>query len=248
MTPSILNNCGTMISFRQNHPDDLDIWKKYFGYPNLDFDKHFQIMDRQHGYDFLDVEDWSETQGKSQNTNVGGSFTENYGTSRVENQGTSFTSGNSRTNSRQTTQGNSESRSFGFSSSHGSSMQQSPVYQDGIQMGYRNVYGYNDSEGESRQNTQGGSFSESEGKSFGTSESQTSSHGTADGKTHSQGHGVSWGRGVSNSEGITHNHKKVPVPHLDEERHESPHLRTRLQTNSTVLPMHIELCLSDLRR
>ena len=224
MTPSILNNCGTMISFRQNHPDDLDIWKKYFGYTNLDFDKHFQIMDRQHGHDFLDVEDWSETETKSRNTSVGHTLTENCGTSRVRNQGTSCTSGHNEMKSSQITHGNSESKSYGFNSSRGTSLQQSPVLQHGIPMGYREVFGCNDSRGESHQDTQGSSFSESEGQSFGTSESQTSSQGTADGKSRSHGRSVSWGRGVSDSEGTTYNHKKVPVPHLDEERHETPHL------------------------
>ena len=51
MTPNILNNCGTVLCFQQKHPEDLDLWKRYFGYSNLAFEKHFQIMDRQHGYD-----------------------------------------------------------------------------------------------------------------------------------------------------------------------------------------------------
>ncbi len=65
MTPSILNNCGTILCFQQKHPEDLEIWKKFFGYSNLNFQKHFQVMDRQRGYDFLEYEDSSKTRTKS---------------------------------------------------------------------------------------------------------------------------------------------------------------------------------------
>ena len=225
MTPSILNNCGTILCFQQKHPEDLDTWKKFFGYANLNFEKHFQIMDRQYGYDFLDVEDSSESHTKGQSRNTGGSFTETDGISHTDTNSVAYQTGRSETQSRQTARGESRSSSEGETNSLGSSHQWSPSGPSG----FRGSLGDNESAGFSSQNTQGSSFSKSEGQSEGQTESQTLSRGASDGNSHSDARGASWGDGSSESDGITINHKKVPVPHLEEELHETPHLKNSVQ-------------------
>jgi hypothetical protein len=256
MTPGILNNCGTLVSFRQNDPDDLETWKKFFGYPNLNFAKHFQVMDRQRGHDFLDVEDWSETENGGWNAGAGGSFTESDGTSHVENRGTAHQVGCSETESEQTMHAVSESDSRGLNTSQGSSLQLSPVFIHGIQMGYHNSLGDNQTEGRTHQTTQGESRGQARGQSVGQSESWTTNEGTADGTTHGQTRGISWNHGISGSEGETINHKKIPVPHLVEEWFETPHLRNavsdqldRFAQIQRVLPKrYAAVSLADERR
>ncbi len=229
MTPSILNNCGTVVCFQQKHPEDLDLWKKYFGYSNLAFQKHFQVMDRQYGYDFLDVEDRSETQTTGMAFNATQSLSETHGQSHMESQAITSPRGQNETRSSQTTHGNSCGTTLGETRSTGASLQRSPVIDHGDTVAYRNTMGSNENDTESRQISEGENFSIMKGNAFGRSKSFSLNHGTSDGSSSSSAQGVSRGVGVSQSAGTTNNYRKVPVPHLEEVRLETPHLMNSVQ-------------------
>ena len=229
MTPNILNNCGTVLCFQQKHPEDLDLWKRYFGYSNLAFEKHFQIMDRQHGYDFLDVEDRSETRTNGRSFNTTQSRSETHGQSHMESEGTSRQTGRNESRSLQTTEGNSYGKTLGQSRSTGSSLQRSPVFDNGSTVTFRTTMGTSETESESYQNSESQNYSKAQGHSIGQSESTGFNRGTSDGNSSSNTEGVSQGTGVSESDGTTTNYRKVPVPHLEEERLETPYLKNSVQ-------------------
>ena len=225
MTPSILNNCGNMICFQQKHPDDLKIWKEYFGYANLSFEKHFQVVDRPDGYDFVQIDDSSETRSKSQNKSRGGSRTESLGVNRTVNKSVAQQDGVTESQNRQSGRSQSESQSKSAGTNTGGSMTQSPIIVDGEVIGFTSVRGNSDSANASAQNSSGTSFNDAEGESTARSASVTKTGGTADGRSYSEARGTTWSEGEAETEGETISHKTVPLGRTREEVRESPQLQ-----------------------
>lgn len=200
MTQSILNNCANVITFQQKHPDDIEVWKKYFGYPNLQFSKHFQIVDRQKGYDVLEVTDWSETESTQKSVSVGESATKSVGHSHQSSLTEGIQQGDSWSAGSHSGDGQSKSRSLGRSED----------------WRLRLTNSRSDSESRSSSTGLSRSISGSRSNSESHSEANTSSESMAVGSNRTEGRSV--------STGTTINHKLVPVPHLIEEAHETPHL------------------------
>lgn len=229
MTPSILNNCGTIICFQQKHPDDLDIWKQYFGYSNLNFEKHFQIVDRQKGFDYLEVEDYSESSGTGSSTNVGTNRSSSSGSGSSYSYGTSQERGWSSGNTEGVSNSDSLSNSSSDMESDGRSRREAPIISD------RSLYNtiLLDSEDSKRSRSR----QETHGRTSGTSQSWSESESGSQGRSENWGNstnrstsvGGSWGSGTSQNQSKTTTFKTVPVPHLEEERHESPSLQNSVE-------------------
>lgn len=60
LRPKILSQCGTIVSFKQTWPEDVDILVRVMATGNLQFKKHYQIVDRPDGYEFLPMDTYSE--------------------------------------------------------------------------------------------------------------------------------------------------------------------------------------------
>lgn len=60
MIPAILSLCRTFACFQQLNPEDLEILKKYYGYPNIDFTPLLQVMDRPDGYELIKLKDYAK--------------------------------------------------------------------------------------------------------------------------------------------------------------------------------------------
>lgn len=54
LRPSVLSQCGLIATFNQRWPEDLEILARVLGMGNIDFRKHYQIVDRPDGYEFVD--------------------------------------------------------------------------------------------------------------------------------------------------------------------------------------------------
>ena len=62
LRPKVLSQCGTLVSFRQTWPEDVDILVRVMGTENLDFKKYEQVVDRPDGYEFVAMDEHSESQ------------------------------------------------------------------------------------------------------------------------------------------------------------------------------------------
>lgn len=225
MTPSILNNCGSIVCFQQKHPEDLKIWKEYFGYSNVSFEKHFQVMDRPDGYDWVDIEERSESHSHGKSNDTGVSFNRNEGESH------SVSSTESEQRGRNWSQGSqsgitmTQGRAVSETSSTGYTNGQSPLVHDGK---LRSIIG---TEGANRGHSQSVQRSESESESYSTSRSEGGSqtygksNGRTDGVSSSRGTGMSFRQGESESHGETVSYRKVPLARSREELHETPYLK-----------------------
>lgn len=67
LRPKVLSQCGTVVSFRQTWPEDLDILVRVMCMGNLDFQKYYQVVDRPDGYEFVKIDDYSESFKRSEN-------------------------------------------------------------------------------------------------------------------------------------------------------------------------------------
>lgn len=71
LRPKVLSQCQTRISFQQTLPEDLDILAPNLGLGNLNFEKHFQIVDRPDGHDWVDVVEQGKSSTLGENWNRG---------------------------------------------------------------------------------------------------------------------------------------------------------------------------------
>jgi hypothetical protein len=225
MTPSILNNCGNMICFQQKHPDDLKIWKEYFGYANLSFEKHFQVTDRPDGYDFIQIDDSSESKGKSHSKSKGGSQTESKGVGRTSSTGVARQSGKTLSRNRQTGVSCTDSEAISAGVGGGDSVTDSPIIVDGEIIAHTQIKNSNRSANSSSQRSNGRSSSEVTGEGEARSESVTRTGSTADSTSRSKGKGQNWSEGEGESESETISHKTVPLGRTREFVYESPQLQ-----------------------
>lgn len=225
MTPSILNNCGNMICFQKKHPDDLKIWKEYFGYANLSFEKHFQVTDRPDGYDFVQIDDSSESKGVTRSKSRGGSETETKGVSRSVNESVSRQTGVTQSRNRQTGVSCSDSEAISKGGAGGGSITESPIIVNGEIIAHTQVASRNHSENSSLQKSSGRSSSEASGEGEARSESVTNSTGTSDSTSRAKSKGENWSDSVGESESETISHKTVPLARTREFVYESPQLQ-----------------------
>lgn len=225
MTPSVLNNCGTVLCFQQKHPDDLATWKEYFGYANLNFEELFQVMDRPDGYDTVTLSDRSQgttrQKGSSSGASVGGGRSTSSESSRSQGVSTGQSTTASRSRARQ--QGGSEAE--GSNSGTRENVNRSPIIQDGRVVNWVSVYGTNDSDGVTHNSAQTYSDTETDGLASSNSVQFSEQQGRSDGSTESANWGLS--HQVSESEGESESvtHKQTLVPRTREEWHPTGRLR-----------------------
>jgi hypothetical protein len=112
LRPKVLSQCGSIVSFRQTWPDDLDILVRVLGTGNLDFSELLMETDRDAGYDFLPMKEYSRSfsQQDSWNQSVSHSFQHTAGVQL--SQSTSFQEALSTGSSRQS--GNAYADQYGM--------------------------------------------------------------------------------------------------------------------------------------
>jgi hypothetical protein len=152
LRPKVLSQCGSLVSFRQTWPDDLDILARVMGTGNLDFSELLLETDRDDGYDFLPMKEFSQSFSwqDSWNQSLGQSFTHTTGTqsTRTVSQQDAFSEAHNKQSNRGTTD------QFGkelFPQSY--SLSQSKA--DGTTSGRVSTSGDSSSDGESKSNSVG---------------------------------------------------------------------------------------------
>ena len=168
LRPKVLSQCGTIVSFRQSWPDDLDLLVRVMGTGNLDFTEMVREVERDDGHDFH----WIDEPTRSfteQDT-----WSESVGLNETRTESTQQTDGNSS----QTNSSSSRSRH----SSRGGTNTSTP-------------FGREISKARSDQSGDG--TAESSGSSSGHSTSTMNGESNARGTTSSKSGGGSTGRGLS---------------------------------------------------
>ena len=256
MTPSILENCKNMICFQQSHPDNLKIWKEYFGYANLSFEKHFQIVDRPDGYDWIQVDDRSESRTRTVGRSVGGSetfggsTTKSIGTNHTDNESNAQQQGVQQSRGSQVGSSLSDSSARTDSSNSGASTTRQPILRDGRVVDHLNVDSRNDTGGSASQHSKSSAINSSMTESEAHSASLTRTEGTADGTSQSFGEGSNWGEGanwgksVNRSVGETISHRTIPLARTREEAHETGQLQDAVNDQFHKFA-HIQTTLPD---
>lgn len=217
LRPKVLSQCGTRITFQQSWSDDLEILARVLALGNVDFAKHYQVVDRPDGYDWVDVIERSESNstGATWGTSNGISSGTTKGTSTA--QGHSNTIGESRTYGSSDTR--SETRSIGAGTSTGHSHGRSTNH----------IGQESRSESDSQSNSK--SEGSSEGKSQTTSNSRADSSSRSDSVTNTNSESTTEGRsesksiGGSKSTSESTSYKKVPLARHRSHIQESPSLR-----------------------
>ena len=244
MSQKVLSQCRSQVCFQQQHPDDLEILAKVLGYGNIDFTKHVQVMDRPDGYDWIDVDETSESEtwntGKSTSHSRSKSDTESEQRSRSRSNQTNWQRSRSHQESRGETEthGNTRGETHGSGESDTTSMNRSTT--DGgldARRGGKIVQSSTSGTGSSHTSSTNQSFSESSSESHGqsrsesdgTSEGEGGGRGSSVGRAHGSAHseGEMSGEGESESEGGSRSvsHKRIPLSRTREEQIESPNLQ-----------------------
>ena len=107
----------------------------------------------------LGREDRSETRTNGRSFNTTQSHSETHGQSHMESEGTSRQTGRNESRSLQTTEGNSYGKTLGQARSTGTSLQRSPVYDNGSTVTFRTTMGTSETENESYQNSESQNYS-----------------------------------------------------------------------------------------
>lgn len=196
MTESILENCDTVVCFRQKHPKNLETWKQFFGYTNLDFTKLFQVMDRPDGYDVVTLNSTSRGTNQQSGSSVGGTI----GGGTTRNSQDSTQHGTSRGGS--TTESQSRSSQNGISEAEGSnsgtseSVTYRPIMRNGVVVGHQSAQVTGESGGQSSTSSR----SSTEGSAVGKAETDSWQHsmqrGHAEGRSSQDNWGLNFGLNV----------------------------------------------------
>lgn len=117
MIPAVLNLCRTFACFLHSNPDDLEILKQYFGYPNLDFTELMQVTDRPAGHELVQLRDYSRSFTEGTNWSTGTSVNHTVGTSHQ------VTNSHQQTAGRTTSTGKTATATSGRSASAGGAEQ-----------------------------------------------------------------------------------------------------------------------------
>lgn len=210
MIPALLNLCRTFTCFLHSNPDDLEILKSYFGYPNLDFTELMQVADRPDGYDLLRLRDYSRSYSSGTNWSIGANATHTLGTSDQVTHTHSHTDGVS------DAAGEQQTTTDGRAANSGAAVQ------------------YDEHGGPAGQSkTAGTVVNHADGR--GTSLVHTAQSSDTTGVAHARGETVQHGTGVSaavggsEQTGLTISVKTTVVPKTREEWHPTGRLRASVE-------------------
>lgn len=216
LRPKVLSQCGTIACFRQSWPEDLDVLSRVLGTGNLSFQKHFNVVDRPDGYDWVNVEEHGENWSTSNSNGTTSSV------SRSESTGRNQSTGNS--HSRSSSSGTNRSESSSESRSQGNSTHTTRSQGESVSEARRKTESRGFSNGESNNTSKTEGWATSHGES--TTRGESSSHSETTGTSESSTNGTSEGKTTSESrtEGHSKSFRKVPLSRHREEFHESPSL------------------------
>ncbi len=210
MIPAVLNLCRSFACFLHSSPDDLDILKHYFGYPNLDFAELMQVTDRPDGYELLKLTDYARSYTCGTNWSLGASANQSTSTSQQV------------THSEQHTAGVSDAAGAQASRSVGA------VANTGVSQLY-------DAHGRPSGTTASAGGAASAANSSGTSQvhtvqsSDSTGISTARGTAEQHGTGSNVSLGGNEGRGVTETEKTTVVPKTREEWHPTGRLRTAVE-------------------
>lgn len=220
LRPKVLSQCGTKITFRQEWPEDGEILARVMGMGNLDFQKHYQVVDRPDGYEFLSIDEYSENFKWDNNWSNGFSTTESDGRTRTatllesgqqswsRSQSDSFSDSNSTSDGRS----NSQTWNSGRSDTH---VDYTP-HSTSRTAGEGSALALQQTQSEGNTSTQSTSLVNGGGSGW--------SNGISDARAVSSAIGRSTSEGGSNGYGISIAHRKMPLAKHYEEIRESPQL------------------------
>lgn len=221
MTESILENCDTVICFRQKHPKNLEVWKQFFGYTDLDFTKLFQVMDRPDGYDVVTLNARSRGTSQQSGSSTGGSI--GGGSSRSSQDSTQYgtSRGGSTTNSESQSTQSGKSEGESRNSGTGENVTYRPIMRNGFVVGHEPVSGTSESAGQSKNTSssfsEGSSYGKSKSNSWGTSEQR----GQSEGSSVQSKWGLNFGHNASRGENESESEHEALVPQHREEFQET---------------------------
>ncbi len=80
MSRKVLNCCRTIVSFQQTHPEDLKVLAPSLGYGNIDFTELIHEVERNDGWEWQWVKEFSRSvnwgENESESTSENDSFSE----------------------------------------------------------------------------------------------------------------------------------------------------------------------------
>lgn len=235
MSRKVLSQCRTQICFQQQHPEDLEILARVLGYGNLDFTELLQVADRPDGYDWIEVDEHSESTSQQTNRSRSESRSETESTSEQTSHSVSSQEGWQLSESRQV--GNGTTQTYGTSrsvtegkstgTSHGTTEGSGTLRSGSDHVSHSESHGTTSSrsQGQSRATTVGSSesYGTSRTETEGTSRSISGGRGTSEGKSqgtsHAVGRTVGESTGESEGTGRSISHKRVPLARHREEWH-----------------------------
>lgn len=205
LRPRVLSQCDTIITFQQRLPEDTEILTRVIGTGNLDFRKHYQVMDRPDGHEFMTMREYARNFTWSNSWNNGFSVSRSQGrslqVSHSEAQGNAVANGDQWSSDQATTKSSGETENIDRNALRG---------------------------GGSLQKTAGLSERKGQGGSLVRTENNTSTDGTARGLSQEEGEAENWGNGGSEGGGVSESQKTAILPRTREERHETPSLMNQV--------------------
>jgi energy-coupling factor transporter ATP-binding protein EcfA2 len=180
LIPSIVENCNTIVCFQQKNPDSLEIWQKYFGYPNLHFEVLYTPHDRPDGYEVRVIPEHSVGENETASASLGATRSGQKGAAFQNSEQVSQIVGLAAAEgeSHQTQHVDSRGRTGGQSAT--TQVTHSPIIVDGKVVGMIPITGSSSGE-----NT-GEHASSSDGTSDGVNRSLSANVGTATGTSKAQ--------------------------------------------------------------
>jgi hypothetical protein len=206
MIPALLNLCRTFACFLHMSPDDIDILKAYFGYPNLDVTELYQVMDRPDGNEFLKLKEYARNYTCGTNWNAGLSL------QRTDTEQHGQTHQHAHAEGDVTGEMHQSGTNEGMAAGLGKNVNRDPSGQE-------------TGRGETGQRTLTASANEASGTNRQHSSVDTVSDATQDSQGTAIGAGVKVGAGGNEAQGITESQKTAIVPKTREEWHPTGRLR-----------------------
>jgi hypothetical protein len=206
MIPAILNLCRSFACFLHMSPDDLQILKQYFGYPNLNFEELYQVMDRPDGNEFIKLTDYARNYTCGTNWTKSTSTEQSQSASQTNAHGVGNMTGSS------VADGQQQSKTDSATKSEGKGKQLDPK-------------GHTNSRSENENTT--GSTSAAQAKSHveAKSASQTVTDTESNTVAASTSQGQAAGAGGNEGIGFTESEKTAILPKTREEWHPTGRLR-----------------------
>lgn len=214
LVPKILSQCGTILSFSQKYPDDVELLSRVLFTGNLDFTPLIHEAERHGGYDWLRIQETSHSQQVSHSTSGQVGVQQSHSTSEQESRSASRQKGMTRSKNWQQSDGASTTMGQSLGKTEGQS-RQFPLDRSRSQLP---PITQQQSEARAQQQSQTDTTSRSLGAGIGESETVGQTIGRSRGSSTTLGASAQMGWGDSESSGETTTEKFVHLAHVIREK------------------------------